>query len=598
MAIDSSPRGISSVDAWQRALEMTAPIADRPAVTLPTLIEELADRFGAAPALSSERECLSYRDLADRVARYARWALAQGLAGGDVVCLVMANCPDYMAIWLGITRIGGVVALVNPNLVGASLEHAIKLAAPRHIIVGAGFVEAVAAILPRLDPDIRCWAHGIEAFGMPRIDDHIAADRRGRLDPADCRAPSIRDRALYLYTSGTTGLPKAARVSHFRLMQWSHWFAGLMATRPTDRMYDCLPMYHSTGGVVAPGAMLVAGGCVVIRQRFSASRFWDDVVAEGCTLFQYIGELCRYLVNAPPHPRETRHRLRLCCGNGMREDVWDALQRRFRIPQVLEFYASTEGNFSLYNCEGKIGAVGRIPPYLAHRFPVALVRLDAETGAPLRNDEGLCIRCAADEPGEAIGKIADDRSSPSGRFEGYTDAEASERKILRDVFARGDAWYRSGDLMRRDRSGYFYFVDRIGDTFRWKGENVSTTEVAEAIAACPGVVDAVVCGVTVPGREGRAGLAAIATGKNFDPAMFRAHLAGRLPDYAQPVFLRIRSAIEMTATFKPQKRQLAQEGYDPAVISDPLYFNDRSLGAFVRLDAALYRAIRDGAVRL
>ncbi|HJU18780.1 MAG TPA: long-chain-acyl-CoA synthetase [Stellaceae bacterium] len=598
MAINPNPDGISSADAWRRALEMTAPIADHPSVTLPTLIEDLADRFGAAPALSSEQEGLSYRDLADRVARYARWALAQRLAGGEVVCLVMANCPDYMAIWLGITRVGGIVALVNTNLVGASLEDAIKLAAPRHVIVGAGLVGAVAAVLPRLDPEIRCWVHGTDGFGLPRIDHPIAADGRGRLDPADCRAPSIYDRALYLYTSGTTGLPKAAFVSHFRLMQWSHWFAGMMAARPTDRMYDCLPMYHSTGGVVATGAMLVAGGCVVIRQRFSASRFWADIVEEGCTLFQYIGELCRYLVNAPPDPRETRHRLRLCCGNGMQGDVWSIVQRRFRIPQVLEFYAATEGSFSLYNCEGKVGAVGRIPPYLAHRFPVALVRLDAETGAPLRDDKGLCIRCAVDEPGEAIGKIADDRASPSGRFEGYTDAEASERKILRDVFARGDAWYRSGDLMRRDRSGYFYFVDRIGDTFRWKGENVSTMEVAEAIAACPGIVDAVVCGVAVPGTEGRAGLAAIVTGKNFDLAGFRARLAERLPDYAQPVFLRICGKIEMTATFKPQKQNLAREGYDPAVIADPLYFNDRSLGAFMRLDAALHRAIRDGKVRL
>ena len=294
------------------------------------------------------------------------------------------------------------------------------------------------------------------------------------------------DRALYIYTSGTTGLPKAANVSHFRLMQWSHWFAGMMDTRPNDRMYNCLPMYHSIGGVVAIGAPLVNGGSVVIRERFSASHFWDDVVEWNCTLFQYIGELCRYLVNSPPHPREAEHRLRLCCGNGLRPDVWEEFKRRFRIPQILEFYAATEGNFSLYNCEGKPGAIGRIPSFLAHRFPMALVKFDIETGEPIRNEEGFCIRCSANEVGEAIGKILDGGSSPGSRFEGYTDKEASDRKILRNVFMNGDAWFRTGDLMRRDENGYFYFVDRVGDTFRWKGENVSTTEVADDDLRVPG----------------------------------------------------------------------------------------------------------------
>ena len=250
---------------------------------------------------------------------------------------------------------------------------------------------------------------------------------------------------------------------------------------PSDRMYCCLPMYHSIGGVVAIGAALVAGASVFIRERFSASRFWDDVADRDCTLFQYIGELCRYLVAAPPHPREQAHRLRLACGNGLRRDVWEAFQSRFGIPQILEFYAATEGSFSLYNAEGKPGAIGRIPSYLAHRFPVALVKFDVDTGAPARGPDGFCVRCAPDEPGEAIGKIA----AGVGRFEGYTDAEASAKKVLRNVFAEGDAWYRTGDLMRRDRAGFFYFVDRVGDTFRWKGENVSTGEVEEVIAACP-----------------------------------------------------------------------------------------------------------------
>ncbi len=405
------------------------------------------------------------------------------------------------------------------------------------------------------------------------------------------------DTALYIYTSGTTGLPKAAKVSHFRLMQWSHWFAGMMDTRSSDRMYNCLPMYHSIGGVVATGATLVNGGSVVLRQRFSASHFWDDVVEWNCTLFQYIGELCRYLVNSPPHPREAEHRLRLCCGNGLRPDVWDEFKRRFRIPQILEFYAATESNFSLYNCEGKPGAIGRIPSFLAHRIPVALIKFDIETGEPIRNEEGFCIRCSANEVGEAIGKILDG-SSPGSRFEGYTDKEASDRKILRNVFVNGDAWFRTGDLMRRDESGYFYFVDRVGDTFRWKGENVSTTEVADTISAYPGVIEAVVYGVAIPGTEGRAGMAAIVVSEDFDLVAFRQHLAERLPEYARPLFLRIRCEIEMTATFKPKKQDLSREGYDPNITADAIYFDDRVRQSFVKLDAVLYERLQNGNVRL
>ena len=584
----------SAAQAWRRALELTAPIAQHPERTLPAVIEEQAARSPAAPALLDDGECLSFADLAAQLRRYAGWAAREGIRPGDVVALMMPNCPQYLAIWLGVTRAGGVVALVNTNLVGEALRHSIAIVAPRHLIVTAGLADAVAAIRPHLPEALRIWSHGGNTPGVPRIEETLDD---AAVSAAPAAQPTIRDRALYIYTSGTTGLPKAAAVSHFRLMQWSHWFAGLMAVTAADRMYCCLPMYHSIGGVVAACAPLVAGGSVFVRERFSARRFWDDVADRGCTLFQYIGELCRYLADAPPHPRERAHRLRLACGNGLRADVWPRFRERFAIPQILEFYAATEGNFSLYNCEGKPGAIGRIPPFLGHRFPVALVRFDVQAGVPLRGADGFCIRCAVDEPGEAIGRIAGG-GELAGRFEGYSDTSETERKVLRSVFAEGDAWYHTGDLMRRDRAGYFYFVDRIGDTFRWKGENVSTGEVESAVAACPGVAGAVVYGVAVPGAEGRAGMAALVAGDGFDPARLRAHLAEQLPDYARPVFLRIVGAIGVTGTFKPQKQTLAVQGFDPAATTDALYFDDRRAGEFVALDATLYRRIAAGEVRL
>ena len=587
----------SALKTWVRALERTAAIERNRALTLPALIGRLGERFGDAPALISVDAQLSYRELAAACHRYARWGLARGLSRADTVCLVMANCPDYMAIWLGLSAIGATVALINTNLRAALLAHALNLVAPRAIIVDASLSEAIGAVRPLLHPAVECWLSGAAHAGLPRLDEELAKLPGEPLRVSELAAPpTLEDRALCIYTSGTTGVPKAANVSHYRLMQWSHWFAGLIDVQPEDRMYDCLPMYHSVGGVVATGATLVGGGAVVLRERFSASNFWQDVVAERCTLFQYIGELCRYLLAHPPQQEESQHALRVACGNGLRAEVWREFQQRFRIPQILEYYAATEGNFSLYNCEGRPGAIGRVPPFLAHRLPVAVVKFDPDVEAPLRDASGRCVRCAPNQPGEAIGQILDMHGST--RFEGYTDDAASSKKILRDVFAPGDAWYRSGDLMRQDEQGFFYFVDRVGDTFRWKGENVSTAEVAGVITGCSGVVDAAVYGVTVPGTDGRAGMAALVTGEGFDLAALCRALQERLPAYARPLFLRIVAAIELTGTFKMRKHELALEGYDPTRIRDAVYIDDRERNEYVPLDARLHEQLHAGLLRL
>ena len=586
----------SPAKAWMRALERTAAIAQHPERTFPIALEERAAQSGDAPALLSDRECLTYRELSERANRYARWALAQGLLKGETVCLLMPNRPEYLAIWLGISKVGAVVALLNTNLTGASLAHSINLAASRHIIVAAELLDSLTGAQSRLTGTPTTWIHGAGAGLLPRIDRDIESRSGGALTGAERRPVTVEDRALLIYTSGTTGLPKAASISHGRVMQWTHWFSGMMDTQPEDRMYDCLPMYHSVGGVQAPGAVLAGGGSVVIREKFSARHFWGDLVRWDCTLFQYIGELCRYLLNSPPAPREAEHRIRLACGNGLRPDVWEAFQRRFRIPRILEFYAATEGNVSLFNVEGQPGAIGRIPSYLAHRFPAALVRFDVETGEPLRNQQGLCLRCAPNEAGEAIGAILTDRSNFGGRFEGYTSGEASAKKVLRDVFQPGDAWFRTGDLMRKDERGFYYFVDRIGDTFRWKGENVATSEVSEALCEFPGIQEANVYGVAIPGADGRAGMATLVAGGPLDLAAFREHVNRRLPDYARPLFLRIRSEMEVTSTFKHTKGDLVRQGYDPAATADAIYFNHPEQEAFVRLDPALYNLIQTGQI--
>jgi fatty-acyl-CoA synthase len=597
--IDRLAADLTCMRGALRTLRMSTPIAKHPTRIFPMVIDELAEQHGDAPALLSDRERFSYRELAARSNRYARWGLAQGIVKGDTVCLMMPNRPEFLALWLGLTKIGGVVALLNTNLTGFALAHCINVVTPKHIVVAAELLEPLQTAQSHLTGDAKLWLHGDAAVtSLPRIDREVDAFPGGTLAETERRPLTIEDRALFIYTSGTTGLPKAANMNHYRVMLAAHAFAGVMDTRASDCMYDCLPMYHTAGGLLATGAVLVKGGSVVIREKFSAREFWDDVVRWNCTLVQYIGELCRYLVNSPPHPKERLHKLRLACGNGLRPDVWPEFKQRFHIPHIVEFYAATEGNVTMFNFEGKEGAVGRIPWFLAHRFPTKVVRFDLELQQPVRNAQGFCIECDPDEPGEVIGRILKDASKPGARFEGYATKSETEKKILHDVFAKGDVWFRTGDLMRKDANGYFYFVDRIGDTFRWKGENVSTTEVEEAVGAFEGALEANVYGVNVPGRDGRAGMAAIVAEPGFNLAAFREHLAGRLPEYARPVFLRLRNTIEVTTTFKTKKIDLVKQGFDPSIITDPIYFNDPAAKAFVQLDTPLYERIRDGQVRL
>jgi fatty-acyl-CoA synthase len=581
-----------------RALKATIPIAKNPTRVFPGMIDGLAERFGDAPALLSERESFTYRELAARMNRYARWALAQRLAKGEAVCLLMPNRPEYVAIWLGVTRVGGVAALLNTNLSGPALAHCIDAVRAKHLIVATELFDRLATAEPYLETQPQIWTHGKGSVQFPRIDRAVDLLAAAPLEPSERRDLTVEDKALYIYTSGTTGMPKAANVNHYRILLASLGFSGVMDTRASDRMYDCLPLYHTAGGVVAVGSLLAVGGSVVIREKFSAREFWDDVVRHDCTLFQYIGELCRYLVTAPPSPNERRHRLRLCCGNGLRPDIWDAFKARFAIPLILEFYGATEGNVMLFNFEGKTGAVGRIPWWLTWRFPSRVVKFDVESETPVRTKRGFCLPCGAGEVGETIGRIVNDPERPSNRFEGYAAEKDNEKKILRNVFKTGDAWFRTGDLMRRDAQGHFYFVDRIGDTFRWKGENVSTTEVTETLTRFPGVTDATAYGVHVPGCDGRAGMAAIVCDPRLDLAGLRAHLQKCLPDYARPLFLRIRGEIETTATFKQKKIDLVAQNFDPTGTRDPLYFNDAQAKSFVPLDAALYRRIVAGEVRV
>lgn len=593
-----APGKRSASRVWMKALEKTAPITKNPTRLLMQVAEEQAAQRGVQAAICSDTQFYTYEQLVGRMHQYARWARLQGLRKGDVVALFASNSPEYFAFWAGVSSQGVIVALLNTQLQGESLRHCIRTAAPRLLVAQHTLAANIDAVLAG-DPN----APGIITLNGTRrgcrfLNEEVSDLSMAPLSPHTDWPVTIVDCALYIYTSGTTGYPKAARVTHARILQWAQWFSGMMEVAPQDRMYNCLPMYHSIGGVLVPGAMLAGGGSLFVREKFSASHFWDDVVRWDCSIFQYIGEFCRYLLHASKPEKICQHRIRLACGNGLSASVWSVFQERFAIPQILEFYAATEGNLSLFNVEGKPGSLGRVPPYLAHRFSPQLIRVNSETQEPLLDASGFCIPCATGDPGEAISEVSADPANVGSRFDGYTDSAESQKKLLRNVFARGDCWVRSGDLMRKDELGFYYFVDRLGDTFRWKGENVATAEVEAVLASVPGVLHANVYGVKVPGCEGQAGVAALVLEEEMQLENLRVVLQQRLPRYACPVFFRVVQAMDLTGTFKYSKSAWRKQGIDPAVCTDAIYLDHPETRRLVPLDQDLYDQIQRGEIRL
>ncbi len=590
-------REFELIGSLQRTLKSYEGVGADSDVSIGDDVERTVEKYPNNVAFRFEGQSISYAQFDAMANRYANWALAQGLNKGDAVALFMTNRPDYVAAWVGLAKVGVVTALINTNLTGAPLTHCINISAARHVILSNDLAESYHAIADKLANTPKLWAQGGPVNGATDLDDALKGMSPAR-PPAGLRdALKGGDLAMYVYTSGTTGAPKAAKMPHWRVMSMMRAFIGGGRGTAKDRVYITLPLYHGTGGLCGVGFALETGATIILRRKFSASQFWDEAAAEGATVFFYIGELCRYLVNTPPHPKERAHSIRLAVGNGLRQEVWERFQPRFGITKILEFYGSTEGNVSFLNFDGKAGAVGRIPAYLKKKLNVRIVRFDAESEQPIRDANGICIEAAPNEVGEAVGEIRTDEAR--FRFEGYSgDPKQTEKKILRDVFAKSDAWFRTGDLMKQDKDGYFYFVDRIGDTFRWKGENVSTNEVGDMLALYPGVIEANVYGVKVGDLDGRAGMAALTLDDGVDLNPLHSHICAQLPAYARPLFLRLQPQIETTGTFKYRKVELVKQGFNPAEIADPIYFDHPGEKRFVRLDAALYAAIQAGAFRL
>lgn len=588
-------RAIRWLPAIRRARQGTS-------YTSADLIENSARRFGERVFVEFEGRTTSYAGFNREANRVAHWALERGLGKGDVVALMMENRPEYLGIWAGLAKAGVTTALINTHLGGHSLEHVIEAAGCRALILGDECLPAYRELAAQHLKGLPVFVSRRDgSIAQPDADagEIASLDAELRRFPTENPPASVRaglrseDPLFYIYTSGTTGLPKAARFSHSRFVSGGmyHLLSGFGAR---DALYCVLPLYHTVGGVICVNAVLLTGARLVLRRSFSVSQFWQDIVESGATTFQYIGEMCRYLLTQPPGEYDRRHRVRYAVGNGLRPDIWEEFTRRFNVPRMVEFYGATESNVALINLHGRPGSIGRLMPGIK----ATLVRYDVEKDAHVRDAAGLCIECASGEPGELLGRIASGGKPELVRFEGYTSPEATRAKILHDVRERGDTWFRSGDLLRRDRDGFYYFVDRIGDSFRWKGENVSTQEVEEVLARYPGVDLAVVYGVEVPGTEGRAGMAALASTGELDlssPEFFR-HVE-QLPGYARPVFVRVIGQADMTGTFKVRKVELQRQGFAPDAVDSPVYMRDDAAGRYRVLDAETFQRLRSGGIR-
>ncbi|CAG9567340.1 unnamed protein product [Danaus chrysippus] len=515
-----------------------------------------------------------------------------GLKRGDVVCVFMPNCVEYVYTWLGMAKLGAVSALINSNLRHRPLLHCIQVAKAKAIVFSDSLAGAISELGDQLPPELKLFQlYGKCSPGV--IDLRAEMDKQVPEYPIVTDKPRYRDTLLYIYTSGTTGMPKAAVLPNSKYLLIVVATVHMLGLRSSDRLYNPLPLYHLAGGLVGTCAALVDGIPTVLRSKFSATHYWTDCIKYDCTVSQYIGEMCRYLLCAPPRPTDTQHRVRIMVGNGMRPAIWQQIVDRFKVPQINEIYGATEGNANIINVDNTVGAVGFLPklvPTWLH--PIALVKAD-DDGDLIRGPDGLCIRCQPNEPGMFIGLIA--QGNASREYYGYVEKSDSNKKLVRDVFCKGDAAFVSGDILVADELGYLYFRDRTGDTYKWKGENVATAEVEDAIRAALGQRDVVVYGVSIPQTEGRAGMAAVSAA-SVDGRSLAAALDHALPSYARPLFLRLMKDIEITSTFKLKKRQYQKEGFDPDVINDPLFF--RSGEDFVPLTSQLFEDICNGRVKL
>ena len=563
--------------------------------TMGYVCRDQAEKIPDRPALRFEREIVTFGAFNAGVNRYANLLRRRGVGKGDVVNVMMENSPAMLMAQGACAKLGAIGALINTHLEGEALAHVHLASKAKVAVVDRPCARAMLPLLDRLrDLAVLADVPDLVAEGsrfLPLLEE-LDASPDTEPDMPDVK---IGDVFLYVYTSGTTGFPKPAIVRHARFTAGGHSLAILLGETPDDCVYAPTPLYHGYANFVGFSPAFHKGACFASRRKFSASEFLPDVQRHGVTIFCYVGELCRYLMRTPPSPEDRKHKIRIATGPGLRPDIWRAFRDRFGIATIIDSYGQTEGNISLQNRRGRVGSCGRCAPFQHEQLKLA--KYDLERGELVRGADGFLVECGVGEQGELLGRIT--KNSPMS-FDGYADPKDNERKLVRDCFEKDDLYLRTGDLLKRDYASYYYFVDRIGDTFRWKGENVATIEVEHLLNQAPGVHETAVYGVSVPGTEGRAGMALVVPkdGAALDPRAFYEHATRVLPAYARPLFVRVAPQVDVTGNFKNRKTRLQDEGFDPARFADTLWFRDDVRESYVPLDASLRDDIVAGRMRV
>ena len=582
--------------AIRRAQEQFDNVATENRESWGSMLEENAARFPDNPAIKSEEALLSYREFNEAVNRCANYFIAAGMTKGDVACVFVENRPELLIVYSAMAKIGAVNSMINTNLRQDALRHCLALHPAKVYIVGEEAIEAFEEVKNdlELEPDQALYFiadRGQQSIPDGFIDFNEAAGSWPASNPATTAAVKPADTIAYVFTSGTTGgMPKAAVITHGRLVRCKYYNGRIVLNMtPGDTMYVPLPFFHTNALALSWPTVFASGSAVAIRRKFSVSNFWRDVRTYNATSWCYIGELCRYLINQPPRPDDRDNPLTKIIGNGLRPDIWRSFKKRFGIAKVFEIYGAAESNLYFVNRLNLECTVGTC------RAPYAIVKYDVDEDTAIRDAKGFMQRVEVGRTGLLLGEI-----SQANPFIGYTSKAATESKIIHDVFTTGDSWFNTGDLMRDIGYGHAQFVDRTGDAFRWKGENVSTTEIEAVANTLPQVSLSTVYGVKMPGGDGRAGMIAIipeCSLEAFDLKGLCDHFQDTLPAYAVPKFLRLNKNLEYTPTHKIKKVELKKEGFDPGRIDDPLYVLLPEASGYQPLTQEIYQNILDGKYR-
>ena len=578
---------------YDRFQKLMLKVQENPNQSLGTRVEQLAEEKSKQIALCFQDDTWTWQAFNEESNKISNYFLKMGSKPGETIALMLENSPEYLFITSGINKIQGISALINCNQKKQALMNSFNIVDPKWIIVDGDCLPSFNEIINKLphNNDQIYVINNPEDIKHDFIDLHSEIKSISNINPKTTFNSILRETAYYMFTAGTTGLPKAVSVQNFKLYVQSFLLGIAFAQlTPQDNFYIATPLYHNQGMGLNWTIALLLGAKTALRKRFSVSEFWKDIQKFGVTFTMYIGAIPRYLLSQPYSEYEKNNPLRKIAGLGLQKNVWEQFKSRFQIDHIYENYGLTEGHRTIINADERPGMVGRNT-----MAGLVLAKVDAETGEFYKNEREYCIRCKQGDIGMALIKI-----EKKSLFTGYKDKEKTQKRLMHNVFRKNDTYFNTGDMLKLHENHWVSFADRFGDTFRWKGENVSTLEVESILNSYPPIQMSVVYGVTIPGTEGKAGMATIKLKPTikFEIDDFSRFIVKVLPRYSIPIFIRIRNELEISGPLKIKKINLRREAYNIEIIQDPLFLWDSAMKKYVPFTNSAYQDILEVKLRI